>query len=156
MLGQAKHKLISLWYFLSIFWLFFGIKQSFDKHTREKCSLQSMEGWMAITLWLKFCSGIHWILIIYQKVHTHTLAQTGAAVCGREGEGGVASIESPCPSGWIAKFTFIAAQSVNYDNDKDVKTNDRMGTKCDGFMLSACVIDGEGGGSERRGGGAAR
>lgn len=95
----------------------------------------AIEEGMAITLWLKFCSGIHWILIIYQKVHTH--ACTGKGM-------GAWQVKSPRPSGWITKFTFIPAQSVNYDNDKDVKTNARMGTKCDGFMLSACVIEGGG------------
>lgn len=84
MLSQAKHKLISLWYFLSIFhvffWLFLVLNKVLPKHTSEM--QLAIEGGMAITLWLKFCSGIHWILIIYQKVHTHACTDKGWSLWG--------------------------------------------------------------------------
>lgn len=141
MLGQAKHKLISLWYFLSIFPLFyfifltiFGFKQSFAKaHERNAACNRSRE-WQSL-YGLNFAvASIEFSSFIRRC--THTLAQAWGM--------GAWQVKSPRPSGWITKFTFIPAQSVNYDNDKDVKTNARMGTKCDGFMLSACVIEGGG------------
>lgn len=85
MLSQAKHKLISLWYFLSIFWLFFGIKQSFAKHTREKCSLQSMEEWQSL-YGLNFAvASIEFSSFIRRCTHTHVCTdrrRRGRGKCG--------------------------------------------------------------------------